>query len=99
MEDFALYLPMEMVPSRRVLVLRYKNRFEALVQSLVMRGVGLFYYYYLKKKIDLTLFTRIRALMDKILSCVGQCHLCISCHLAEEGMECAGRAYGQRRRW
>ena len=31
---------MEMVPSRRVLVLRYKNRFEALVQSLVMRGVS-----------------------------------------------------------
>jgi uroporphyrinogen-III synthase len=39
-EDFALYLPMDLVPSRRVLVLRYKNRFEALVQSLVMRGVG-----------------------------------------------------------
>lgn len=38
-EDFALYLPMELVPSRRVLVLRYKNKFEALVQSLVMRGV------------------------------------------------------------
>lgn len=39
-EDFALYLPLELVPTRRVLVLRYKNRFEALVQSLVMRGVS-----------------------------------------------------------
>lgn len=39
-EDFALYLPMEIVPSKRVLVLRYKNRFDTLVQSLVMRGVS-----------------------------------------------------------
>ena len=39
-EDFALYLPNELIPSRRVLVLRYKNRFDTLVQSLVMRGVN-----------------------------------------------------------
>lgn len=39
-EDFALYLPKELVPSRKVLVLRYKNRFDTLVQSLVMSGVN-----------------------------------------------------------
>merc|ERR1712046_293746 len=39
-EDFALYLPNEIIPSRRVLLLRYKNRFDTLVQSLVMRGVN-----------------------------------------------------------
>jgi len=38
-EDFALYLPPEIVPSKRVLVLRYKNRFDTLVQSLVLRGI------------------------------------------------------------
>lgn len=37
-EDFALHLPQNLVPSRRVLVLRYKNRFDTLVQSLVMKG-------------------------------------------------------------
>lgn len=39
MEDFSLYLPSNMVPSKRVLLLRYKNRFEPLVQSLVMRQI------------------------------------------------------------
>jgi len=39
-EDFALYLPNEIIPSRRVLLLRYKNRFDTLVQSLVMKGVN-----------------------------------------------------------
>lgn len=39
-EDFALHLPWNLVPSRRVLVLRFRNRFEALVQSLVMKGVN-----------------------------------------------------------
>ena len=38
-EDFALHLPSSLVPSKRVLLLRYKNRFEALAQSLHMRGV------------------------------------------------------------
>ena len=31
-EDFALHLPQELTPSRRVLVLRYKNRFDTLVR-------------------------------------------------------------------
>lgn len=39
-EDFALYLPDKIIPSKRVLLLRYKNRFDTLVQSLVMRGVN-----------------------------------------------------------
>lgn len=39
-EDFALYLPEELVPKRRVLVLRYKNRFDTLVQSLVMKNIN-----------------------------------------------------------
>lgn len=39
-EDFALHLPAQLVPSHRVLVLRYKNRFDTLVQSLVMRGIS-----------------------------------------------------------
>lgn len=38
-DDFSLYLPSNMVPSKRVLLLRYKNRFEPLVQSLVMRQI------------------------------------------------------------
>lgn len=38
-EDFALYLPSEIIPSRRVLVLRYKNRFDTLVKSLRMRDI------------------------------------------------------------
>lgn len=38
-EDFALYLPGAMVPSKRVLLLRYKNRFDTLVQSLLLKGV------------------------------------------------------------
>lgn len=40
LEDFALHLPWNLVPSRRVLVLRFRNRFEALVQSLVMKGIN-----------------------------------------------------------
>ena len=39
-EDFALYLPPAMVPTRRVLLLRFKNRYEALAQSLVLRGIN-----------------------------------------------------------
>ena len=39
-EDFALYLPDNLIPSKRVLLLRYKNRFEALAQSLEMRGIS-----------------------------------------------------------
>ena len=39
-EDFALHLPQELVPSKRVLLLRYKNRYTNLVQSLVMKGVN-----------------------------------------------------------
>ena len=39
-EDFALYLPQNLTPSRRVLVLRFKNRFDTLVQSLVMKGIN-----------------------------------------------------------
>lgn len=38
-EDFAVYLPWEIVPSKRVLVLRYKNRFETLTQSLGLKGI------------------------------------------------------------
>ena len=40
MEDFALHLPDNLIPSKRVLLLRYKNRFEALAQSLAMRGIS-----------------------------------------------------------
>ena len=40
MEDFALYLPPSLIPSKRVLLLRYKNRFEALAQSLEMTGIS-----------------------------------------------------------
>jgi len=39
-EDFALHIPDKIIPSKRVLLLRYKNRFDTLVQSLVMRGVN-----------------------------------------------------------
>lgn len=39
-EGFAVHLPLKLVPSKRVLLLRYKNRFEPLVQSLVMRGLN-----------------------------------------------------------
>jgi uroporphyrinogen-III synthase len=38
-EDFALYLPPALVPSKRVLLLRYRNRFESLAQSLQMKGM------------------------------------------------------------
>lgn len=39
-EDFALYLPPSMVPTRRVLLLRFKNRYDTLAQSLVTRGIN-----------------------------------------------------------
>ena len=39
-EDFALHLPNSLVPSKRVLLLRYKNRYTNLVQSLVMKGIN-----------------------------------------------------------
>ena len=39
-EDFALYLPDELVPSKKVMVLRYKNRFGTLVDSLGLRGLN-----------------------------------------------------------
>lgn len=38
--DFALHLPTNIIPSKRVLLLRYKNRYETLVQSLVMKGIN-----------------------------------------------------------
>jgi len=38
-EDFALHLPAQLVPSKRVLLLRYKNRYDSLVQSLVLKGI------------------------------------------------------------
>lgn len=40
-EDFALYLPDQLVPTKRILVLRYRNKFEPLVQSLVLKGSDL----------------------------------------------------------
>lgn len=39
-EDFALHLPDRLIPSKRVLLLRYRNRFETLVQSLVLRDIS-----------------------------------------------------------
>ena len=39
-EDFALYMPPSLTPSKRVLLLRFKNRFETLVQSLVLKGLN-----------------------------------------------------------
>lgn len=39
-EDFALYLPENITPSKRVLVLRYKNRFGTLVDSLGLKGMN-----------------------------------------------------------
>jgi uroporphyrinogen-III synthase len=39
-EDFALYIPSDLIPSKRVLFLRYKNRYTNLVQSLVMKGIN-----------------------------------------------------------
>ncbi len=39
-EDFAVYLPDAIIPSRRVLLLRYKNRFDTLVQSLLLKGIN-----------------------------------------------------------
>jgi uroporphyrinogen-III synthase len=39
-EDFSLYLPDQMVPSKKVLVLRYKNRFGTLVDSLSLKGMN-----------------------------------------------------------
>lgn len=39
-EDFALYLPDKLIPSKRVLLLRFKNRFDTLVQSLLLKGVN-----------------------------------------------------------
>mmetsp|Transcript_14289 Transcript_14289/g.23761 ORF Transcript_14289/g.23761 Transcript_14289/m.23761 type:complete len:375 (-) Transcript_14289:393-1517(-) len=39
-EDFALHIPKNAVPTKRVLVLRYKNRYDTLVQSLVMKGIN-----------------------------------------------------------
>lgn len=39
-DDFALYLPPNIVPSKRVLLLRFRNRFDTLLQSLTMRGLN-----------------------------------------------------------
>jgi uroporphyrinogen-III synthase len=39
-EDFALHLPDTLIPTRRVLVLRYKNKYDTLVQSLVLRNIN-----------------------------------------------------------
>lgn len=39
-ENFALYLPDQIVPSKKVLVLRYKNRFGTLVDSLGLKGIN-----------------------------------------------------------
>lgn len=39
-EDFVLHLPNELIPSKRVLLLRFRNRYETLVESLIIRGVN-----------------------------------------------------------
>jgi len=39
-DDFALYLPNDLVPNKRVLLLRFKNRFDTLVQSLTMKNLN-----------------------------------------------------------
>ena len=39
-EDFALHIPNNLIPSKRVLLLRYKNRYTNLVQSLVLKGIN-----------------------------------------------------------
>lgn len=39
-EDFALYLPPAVVPTKRVLFLRYANRYQALASSLKMRDIA-----------------------------------------------------------
>ena len=39
-EDFALHLPSGLIPSKRILLLRYKNRYDSLVQSLVLKGIN-----------------------------------------------------------
>eukprot|EP01035_Chromulina_nebulosa_P018475 gene18475-24187_t len=52
-EDFALHLPANLIPSRRVLLLRYRNRYETLVQSLTLRGINVTSAYpvtYMKKE-------------------------------------------------
>jgi hypothetical protein len=38
-KDFALYLPKELTPTKRVLLLRFKNRFDALATSLMVNGL------------------------------------------------------------
>ena len=38
-EDFSLFLPDELIPTKRVLVLRYKNKFDTLIESLTLRGI------------------------------------------------------------
>ena len=56
-EDFALYLPDDIIRTKRVLLLRYKNRFDTLVQSLVMRGVNVTSAYpvtWMRKEVYLT---------------------------------------------
>jgi len=39
-EDFALHLPPQLVPTQRVLLLRFRNRYETLVESLMMKGLN-----------------------------------------------------------
>jgi len=39
-EDFALHLPDSLIPSRRVLLLRFRNRYETLLETLMMRGIN-----------------------------------------------------------
>ena len=39
-EDFALHLPEYLVPTRRVLLLRFRNRYETLLETLMLRGLN-----------------------------------------------------------
>ena len=82
MDDFALYLPLSLIPSKRVLLLRYKNRFEALAQSLEMKGVSVTSAYpvtWMKKEWDITQELQAKTVDGKyvrliavLLYCTGQ---------------------------
>lgn len=39
-EDFALHLPEYLVPTKRVLLLRFRNRYDTLLETLVLRGLN-----------------------------------------------------------
>ena len=38
-DDLVLYLPDELIPRRKVLLLRYKNRYESLAEALTLKGI------------------------------------------------------------